>query len=163
MISKVVLDEMNEQIKFELFSGYLYLSMAAYFESKTLGGFAHWMEKQAGEEQEHALKFYEYINETGGRVELQAIDKPQKEWASPLAAFEQALEHEKFVTGRINHIYSVAVKENDYASQHFLAWYLKEQIEEEKNATENVEMLKMAGDNPNALMMVNSILGKRGE
>ncbi len=162
MLSKNLSSEINTQIKLELFSGYLYLSMAAYFEAKNLPGFASWMKKQAGEEQEHALKFFDYLNNRGDRVVLQAIDQPQSEFKSPLAVFEQALEHEKSVTARINLLYSIAVKDNDYASQSFLNWYLDEQIEEEKNANEIVEWLKMGGDSAQALFAINSILARRG-
>jgi ferritin len=161
MLSKNLSSEINTQIKLELFSGYLYLSMAAYFESKNLSGFAHWMKKQAGEEQEHALKFFEYLNDRGDRVILQAIDQPQSDFKSPLAVFEQALEHEKTVTARINLLYSIAVKDNDFASQNFLNWFVAEQVEEEKNATEIVEWLKMAGDSANALFQINGMLTGR--
>lgn len=161
MISKAVVEEMNEQIKHELYSAYLYLSMAAYFESSNMAGMAHWMTAQAKEEQEHALKFYGYIHDVGGKVVLQAIEQPPADFKSPLAVFEAALDHEKKVTARINHIYDVAVKNSDYASQNFLNWFLSEQIEEEKNATQIVEWLKMAGESANALMMVDSMLGKR--
>ena len=162
MLSKNLSSEINTQIKLELYSGYLYLSMAAYFDASNLSGFATWMKKQAKEEQEHALKFYGYLNDRGDRVVLQAIDQPQSEFKSPLAIFEQALEHEKSVTARINLLYSIAVKDNDYASQSFLNWYVNEQVEEEKNANEIVEWLKMAGDSANALFTLNAMLAKRG-
>ena len=161
MFSKNLSDEMNTQIKLELYSGYLYLSMSAYFEDKNLPGFAHWMKVQAEEEQEHAMKFYGYINDRGGRVTLQAIDQPPADFKSPLAIFEQSLEHEKSVTARINLLYGIAVKDNDYASQSFLNWFVDEQVEEEKNATQIVEWLKMSGDSVNALFMIDSMLGKR--
>ena len=161
MFSKNLSDEMNTQIKLELYSGYLYLSMSAYFEANNLPGFAHWMKVQAEEEQEHAMKFYGYINDRGGRVTLQAIDQPPADFKSPLAIFEQSLEHEKSVTARINLLYGIAVKDNDYASQSFLNWFVDEQVEEEKNATQIVEWLKMSGDSVNALFMIDSMLGKR--
>lgn len=162
MLSKNLAGEINTQIKLELFSGYLYLSMAAYFEAKNLPGFAHWMKKQAMEEQEHAMKFYEYLHDRGDRVVLQAIDQPQSDFKSPLAIFEQALEHEKSVTARIHLLYGIAVKDNDYASQSFLDWFEKEQVEEEKNASEIAEWLKMSGDSANALFMINGMLAQRG-
>ncbi len=161
MFSKNLLDEMNTQIKLELYSGYLYLSMSAYFEANNLPGFAHWMKVQAEEEQEHAMKFYGYINDRGGRVVLQAIDQPPANFKNALAIFEQALEHEKSVTARIELLYSIAVKDNDYASQSFLNWFIDEQVEEEKNASQIVEWLKMSGDSVNALFMIDSMLGKR--
>ncbi len=162
MLSKNLASEINTQIKLELYSGYLYLSMAAYFEAHNLPGFAHWMKRQAMEEQEHALKFFAYLNDRGDRVVLQAIDQPPAEFKSALAIFEQSLEHEKGVTARINLLYSIAVKDNDYASQSFLNWFVDEQVEEEKNASEIVEWLKMAGDSPNALFMINGQLAQRG-
>lgn len=161
MFSKNLLSEMNTQIKLELYSGYLYLSMAAYFEAHNLPGFAHWMRKQAGEEQEHALKFFDYINDRGEKVVLQAIEQPPSEFKSPLAIFEQSLEHEKSVTARIDLLYSIAVKDNDYASQSFLNWFVDEQVEEEKHASEIVEQLKMVGDSANGLFMIDAVLGKR--
>ncbi len=161
MLSKNLAGEMNTQIKLELYSGYLYLSMAAYFEAMNLSGFAHWMKKQALEEQEHAMKFYDYLNDRGDRVLLQAIEQPPAEFDSPLAIFEQSLEHEKSVTARINLLYSIAVKDNDYASQSFLNWFVDEQVEEEKNVSEIVEWLKMSGNSPHAVFMINNQLAQR--
>lgn len=161
MLSKNLASEINTQIKLELYSGYLYLSMAAYFEAMNLSGFAHWMKKQALEEQEHAMKFYDYLNDRGDRVLLQAIDQPPAEFDSPLAIFEQSLEHEKSVTARINLLYSIAVKDNDYASQSFLNWFVDEQVEEEKNVSEIVEWLKMSGNSPHAVFMINNQLAQR--
>ncbi|MCE1252322.1 MAG: ferritin [Anaerolineae bacterium] len=163
MFSKNLLDEMNTQIKLELYSGYLYLSMSAYFEANNLPGFARWMKIQAKEEQEHAMKFFGYINDRGERVVLQAIDQPQSDFKGALAIFEQALEHEKSVTARIDLLYSIAVKNNDYASQSFLNWFVDEQVEEEKNASEIVEWLKKAGDSVTALFSLDSMLGKRAD
>ncbi len=163
MLSKNLAAEINTQIKLELYSGYLYLSMSAYFESMNLPGFATWMRLQAKEEQEHALKFFEYLNDRGDRVILQAIEMPPSDFKSPLAIFEQALEHEKSVTARINLLYGIAVKDNDYASQSMLDWFINEQIEEEKNASEIVEWLKMAGDSAAALLNLNSMLGQRAD
>jgi len=161
MLSKNLAGEMNAQLKHELYSAYLYLSMAAHFEAKNLPGFASWMKKQAREEQEHALKFFEYLNDRGDHVILQAIDQPPSEFKSPQAVFEQVLEHEKSVTARINLLYSIAVKDNDYASQTFLNWFVAEQVEEEKHASEIMEWLKMSGDSTNALFQINAMLGQR--
>jgi len=111
MISKKMLDALNEQIKHELYSAYLYLSMAAYFEAGNLPGFAAWMKGQAKEESEHAFKFYGYINEQGERVVLEAIDKPPVDFGAPVEAFEQVLEHEKLVTSLIHKLYAIAVEE----------------------------------------------------
>jgi ferritin len=162
-IGKTVQDAINEQIKNELFSGYIYLAMSAYFEDAGLPGFAHWMRAQATEEQEHAMKFFNFIYDRGGRVELQAIDKPPFEWASPLAAFEHALEHEQKVTGLIHDLYALAGKENDYATQVMLHWFIDEQVEEEKSASEIVDQLKMVEAKGSGLMVMDHHLGSRSE
>ncbi len=163
MLGKKLQDALNEQIKNELYSGYLYLAMSAYFETNNLPGFAHWMRVQAGEEQEHALKFFDFIVDRGGRVVLHAIDQPPVEFHSPLAVFEATLEHEQKVTGLINKLYELAVAENDYPAQVMLQWFINEQVEEEKNATQIVETLKMIGDKGQALIMLDRELGQRGK
>jgi ferritin len=162
MLSKTIQDAMNEQIKNELYSAYLYLSMSAYCEAANLPGCAHWMRVQAQEEVGHAMKFYEFIYERGGRVVLQAIDQPPVEFQSPLNVFEQTLEHEKKVTAMIHDLYALAVQEKDYASQAFLQWFVTEQVEEEDSATQILETLKMIGDKGHALLMLDRELGKRG-
>jgi ferritin len=162
MLSKNLASEINTQIKLELYSAYLYLSMAAYFENANLSGFANWMKKQAIEEQEHAMKFFGFLIDRGDKVVLQAIEQPPADFKSPLAVFQQALEHEKTVTARINLLYGIAVKDSDYASQSSLTWFVDEQVEEEKNATEIVEWLKMAGDSGQALFTINGLLARRG-
>ena len=161
MLGKAVEEAMNEQIKNELFSAYQYLSMAAYCESENLPGFAQWMRAQSREETGHAMKFYDFILERNGRVVLRAIDGPVVEFGSPLEVFEQALEHEKKVTAMINDLYGLAVRENDYASQTFLQWFVTEQVEEEKNAGDVVETLKMVGDKSEALFLLDRELGQR--
>lgn len=161
MLNKKIQDAINEQIKNELYSAYIYLSMSAYFESMNLAGMAHWMRLQSNEEVEHAMKFFDYVHDRGGRVILGAIDQPPTEWKSPLAAFENAYEHEQKVTGMINNIYALAVKENDYPTQVMLQWFIDEQVEEEKNASTIVEQLKMIGDSTNGLMMLDHRLGER--
>lgn len=162
MIGKAIQDAMNEQVNNELYSAYQYLSMAAYCESANLPGFAHWMRSQAREETDHAMKFYDFILERNGRVVLGAIDQPVVEFASPLEVFEQALGHEQKITGMINDLYGLAATENDYASQAFLQWFITEQIEEEKNAGDVVENLKMVGDKSEALLLLDRELGRRG-
>ena len=162
MLSKTLQDAMNEQIKNELYSAYLYLSMSAYCEASNLPGFAHWMRMQAQEEVTHAMKFYDFIYERGGRVVLQAIDQPPLEFQSPLDVFEQTLEHEQKVTALINDLYALAAREKDYASQVFLQWFVTEQVEEEDSATQIVETLKMVGDKGHALLMLDRELGGRG-
>jgi ferritin len=161
MINKTVQDAINEQIKNELYSAYLYLSMSAYFESINLPGFTNWMKVQATEEQGHAMKFFEYVFERGGRVQLKAIDQPPFEWASPMAAFQQALEHEQKVTAMIHSLYALALKENDYATQFMLQWFITEQVEEEKNAAAIIEQLKMIAAHETAILMLDHDLGKR--
>jgi ferritin len=163
MLSKKMQDAINEQIKNELYSGYLYLAMAAYAEDQNLPGFAHWMKAQCQEEVEHATKFFDYIAERGGRVELKAIDEPPLEFDSPTALFEMTLEHEKKVTALINNLYELALEEKDYPSQVLLQWYIEEQVEEEANASEILETLKMAGDKGHALVMMDRALARRGE
>jgi ferritin len=162
MLNQSVQDAMNEQIKNELYSAYFYLAMAAYFESTNFRGFARWMEQQAKEEQSHAMKLYGFINERGGRVELQAIDQPPMQFESPLDVFEKVLAHEQHVTALIHNLYAVAMTQNDYASQIFLQWFVSEQVEEEANATEIVEQLKLVGDRGHALLMMDRALGQRG-
>ena len=161
MLNKTIQDAMNEQIKNELYSAYIYLSMSAYFEEANLPGFAHWMRVQAQEEQEHAMKFYHFINERGGRVVLQAIDQPPIEFESPLDVFERTLEHEQKVTGMIHRLYTLAIQEEDYASQVFLQWFVTEQVEEEDSATQIVETLKLIGDKRHAFLMLDRELGSR--
>ena len=161
MLNKTMQDAMNEQIKNELYSAYIYLSMSAYFEETNLPGFAQWMRVQAQEEEAHAMKFYHFINERGGRVVLQAIEQPPIEFESPLDVFERTLEHEQLVTGLIHQLYALAIQEQDYASQIFLQWFVTEQVEEEDSATQIIEMLKLIGDKRHALLMLDRELGGR--
>jgi ferritin len=163
MLSKTMEQAINGQINAELYSSYLYLAMSAYAENANLPGFAQWMKVQAKEEQEHAMKFFHYVVERGGRIELAAIAKPPVDFQSPLALFEQTLEHEKHVTSLINDLYALAVKEKDYASQIMLQWFISEQVEEEANATQIVETLRIAGEKGNALIMMDRFLGSRGK
>jgi ferritin len=163
MINKVVQDAINDQINKELYSAYLYLSMAAHFEAATLSGFAHWMRYQAQEELGHALKFFDYLNDRSGRVQLKPIAGPQIEWKTPFEVFSQVLEHEQLVTASIHKLYEVALKDNDYASQVMLQWFINEQVEEEKNATEIIEQLKRIDAHESAMLMLDHELGERGE
>jgi ferritin len=163
MLSKAVQDAINEQIKNELYSAYLYLSMSAHFEANNLPGFARWMRLQAQEEQGHALKFFDYMHDRGGMVKLQAIDQPPAEWKSSLAVFEQVLEHEQMVTGMIHRLYELAAKENDYATGIMLQWFITEQVEEEKNAAQIIDTLKLIDAHGTAVLMLDKQLGKRGK
>jgi len=161
MISKSMQDAINEQIKNEIYSAYLYLSMSAHFEGRNLNGFAKWLRVQANEELGHAMKFYDYLFERGGQVVLKAIEQPPSEWKSNLEVFEQVLEHEQKVTAMINKLYEQALKENDYPSQILLQWFINEQVEEEKNATQIIENLKLIDAHGTAVLMLDHELGKR--
>ncbi len=163
MFSKNVQDAINDQIKHELYSAYFYLSMSAWAESANLAGAAKWLAMQAKEEQEHALKFYNYVHDRGGKVVLQAIAQPPSEFTSLLDVFEQVQEHEGKVTALINRLYEVALKENDYPSQIMLHWFIDEQVEEEKNAGQIVDTLRMVGSQAQGLFMVDRMLAARSE
>ncbi len=161
MLSEKMEKALNEQVNAEFYSAYLYLSMAAYFESQGLDGFAKWMEAQTMEEMSHAKKIYDYINERGGRVILEAIEKPKVEWESPLEAFEDAYKHEKYVSSLINKLVDIAIDERDHATNNFLQWFVAEQVEEEASAEEIVQKLKLVGNKGNAIFMMNRELGQR--
>ena len=162
MISKPVQDAMNAQINKEWYSSLLYLSMAAFFETKNLPGFSHWMRLQADEEREHAMKFYEHLIERGGRVLLNAIEAPATDWQSSLEVFKEAQAHEAKVTASINALYELAQKEKDYPAQVLLQWFITEQVEEEKNAAEIVAKLEMIEARGTAVLMLDHRLSKRG-
>jgi ferritin len=156
-----MLDALNEQINAELYSAYLYQAMAAHFAAGNLKGFAHWMDLQAKEEQAHARKMYEFLLDRGGRVTLKAIAAPPAEWKSPLAIFEESYAHEQKVTGLIHKLVDLARAESDHATEVFLAWFVSEQVEEEANASEIVEKLKMVKDHTQGLLMMDAHLGQR--
>jgi ferritin len=162
MIGKAMQDAMNDQINKELFSAYLYLSMAAHFENKNLAGFAHWMRIQEAEEREHAMKFYDFILERGGQVILKAIDAPASTWNSNLELFKEVAEHEAKVTASINSLYELALAEKDYPAQVMLQWFINEQVEEEKNAAEIVASLELVEARGTAVLMLDHRLAKRG-
>jgi ferritin len=161
MVDMAIHDAMNAHLSKELYASHLYLSMAAYFDSRNLPGFGNWMRVQSDEERLHAMKFFQFINDRGGRVALQSIDQPPVEFSSVLRVFEQALEHEQEVSGMINDLYATAGQLRDYPSQAFLQWFVTEQVEEEKIATQIVETLKMIGDDKVALLMLDRELGRR--
>jgi len=161
MLSKRMQAALNKQMVAELYSAYLYLSMSAYFHSRNLGGFANWMRVQAMEESTHAMKIFDYINERGGLVLVDAIDKPPTKWASPLAAFEAVHKHEQKVTGLINGLMDLAIKEREHATQNFLQWFVSEQVEEESSADEVVQKLKMVGQEGGGMFMIDRELGQR--
>ena len=161
MLSKKMQEALNEQINAELYSAYLYLSMSAYFKSINLPGSANWMRVQTQEEMVHAMKIYDYVNERGGRVALEAVSKPVVEWKSPLAAFQAAYKHEQHVTGLINDLVNLAVKEKDHAVNAFLQWFVNEQVEEEASADEVVQKLKQVEKVPAGVFMIDRELGQR--
>ncbi|MCL2789382.1 MAG: ferritin [Desulfobulbus sp.] len=160
-MQKKMLKALNGQINAEMYSSYLYLAMEAYFQSISLKGFATWMRVQAQEELMHAMKFYDFTNERGGKVTLEAIAKPETAWTSPLAVFEAVLKHERHVTSLINDLIDLAISEKDHATNNFLQWFISEQVEEEASAGEIVEKLKLIKDNPSGLFMVDAELNKR--
>ena len=161
MLSKKVQDALNDQINLEMASFYSYLAMAAHFESAALPGMANWMRLQSEEERVHAMKLFDHMIDRGGSVELASIAQPKVKFATPISVFEAALGHEQKVTKAINALYSLANKENDYASQVMLQWFINEQVEEEKSAQTAIEQLKMAGKDPSALLMLAQMFGAR--
>ena len=162
MISKTIQDAINDQINKELYSSYLYLAMSSYYAESNLSGFASWMRVQSTEEYAHAMKFYGYVIERNGHVNLDAIDKPLAKFKSPVDVFKQVVEHEQKVTGMINKLYELAIKEKDYPTQIMLEWFITEQLEEEKSAGDILEQLKMVGDSPVSLIMMDRQLAARG-
>lgn len=156
-----MLKALNEQINAEMYSSYLYLSMESYFQSISLGGFAAWMRAQVQEELMHSMKFYDFVIERGGRVTLEAIEKPESEWDSPLAAFEAVLKHEQHVTSLINDLVNLAIDERDHATNIFLQWFVSEQVEEEASVGAIVDRLHLIKDDPSGLFMLDTEMGKR--
>jgi ferritin len=161
MLSKKMEKAINQQINAELYSSYLYLSMATYFESISLDGFSNWMRQQAQEELFHGMKMFDFVCERGGRVTLKAIDEPPSSWKSPLDAFENVLSHEQKVTGLINDLVNLALDERDHATNIFLQWFVSEQVEEEDTAGTLVDKLKLIGKDANGLFMLDTELGQR--
>ena len=161
MISEKMQEALNGQLNAEIYSSYLYLSMAAYFQHINLGGFAAWMRVQAQEELVHVMKYYDFINERGGRVVLKPVEGPPAEWESPLAAFEAAYEHEQKVSGLINDLVERALEERDHASNIFLQWFVTEQVEEEDTANGVVQKIKLMGDARGGHFMLDQELGQR--
>lgn len=161
MLSQTIQDSINTQIANEFYSAYFYLQMSSYFEGRGLPGFGKWMRAQYQEETLHGLKLFDFINDRNGRVVLQGIEQPPSTFKSPLDVFQQALAHEQKVTGLINNLYALAQKENDYATQVLLQWFISEQVEEEKTAEQIVDQLKLAGDSGSALLLLDQQLGAR--
>jgi ferritin len=156
-----ILEALNDQIRMELSSGYVYLAMSAQFESESYDGFAHWMRLQAQEELEHAMRLFDYVNRRGGRVVLQPIPCPPKDYGAPLDAFRNALEHEQAVTASIHELFTLAVELDDVATQRELDWFVTEQVEEEENANRAVDLLTRAGTDVTALLFLDKEFGSR--
>lgn len=161
MISEKMQKAFNDQIRNELESAYIYLSMAAYLHSQGLDGMAQWMRAQTREEMVHAMKFFDHIKDRDGRVLLQNLTQLKTEWSSPLEAFQDAYKHEQFITGTINDLVKIAQAQNDEPASVLLQWFVKEQVEEEESASSNVRILENAGDSGEELMVVDKELGKR--
>ncbi len=164
MLSEKMQTALNNQINAEYFASYIYLSMSAYSQAGNLGGFAHWMRAQSAEEMGHTLKIFDYVNERGGRVVLTVVltqvETPPSEWESPLAAFEAANAHERRVTGMIDDLVNLAISEGDHATNAMLQWFVTEQVEEASTG-DIVHRLKMIGDLPSGLLMMDMHLGQR--
>ena len=161
MISQKLQDAINEQINSEFYAAHLYLSMAAFCDTRSLGGFSHWLKLQYSEELSHALKLFDFITDRGGRVVLQAIRQPLVEFESVATVMRMALEHEKQVTASIDGLYELALEERDYSAHVLLEWFVDEQVEEEKSLTEIIDHLEMVGNDGTGLLLLNSRLGAR--
>ncbi len=160
-MKKKVAAMLNDQINCEFYSAYLYLDIASYYDDKGLDGFANWYEVQAKEEMDHAMLFYKYLHNNSESVTLKEIAKPDKKFSDLVEPLKAALEHEKYITGLINDIYSVASAASDYRTTQFLDWFIKEQGEEEKNSSDQITKMKLYGDDSRSLYMLNSELASR--
>lgn len=161
MLNEKIEAAINGQINAEIYSSYLYMSMATWFDAQQLPGMSHWMRVQAQEEWTHAIKFYNHVNGRGGRVTLSAIDGPPTQWDSPLAVFQAVAEHEAKVTGLINALMDLALELRDHATSSFLQWFIDEQVEEESSAADAVGKMKLAQGNPSALLMLDKDMATR--
>jgi ferritin len=161
MINENVEKAINTQINAELYSEYLYLSMSAYFKSINLNGCASWMNIQAQEERAHAMGMFDYVIRRGGKIVLEAIEKPQTSWKDALDVFKSALKHEELVTSKINALANVAQENSDRATSLFLNWYITEQVEEEENFADIIAQVEMVHDNPAAMFALDKELGAR--
>jgi ferritin len=161
MIKDKIRDAFNQQIKEEMESAYIYMSMAAWFHSQGLDGMAQWMKSQTVEEFTHAMKFFDHLVERDGRVEMLPLGIKKTEWSSPLEAFQDAYKHEQHITGKINELVGLANQENDYAANAMLQWFVTEQVEEEASTSKVVHELEMVGGKGNGLLMLDRELGRR--
>jgi ferritin len=161
MLSKKMQDALNEQINAELWSAYLYLSMSAYFEDKNLPGFANWMKVQWQEEISHAMKLFDYVNERGGRALLKPIAEVKTDWNNATEVFSETLDHERHVSSLIDNLVNIAISEKDHATNNMLQWFVAEQVEEEANAEELLEQLKMIDGFGHGMLMLDRELSQR--
>ncbi len=161
MLTEKINEALNQQLNAELYSSYIYLSMSAFCETRNLKGMAHWFRIQAQEELVHVMKFFAYVNDRGGRVQLAGVEAPPVSWGSPLEAFEGALAHERLITSRITDLVSLAQEERDRLTDNFLQWFVGEQVEEEASVDEIVSQLKLVGDNGSGLFMIDRELSQR--
>ncbi|MEN8140934.1 MAG: ferritin [Thermodesulfobacteriota bacterium] len=161
MLSEKMAKALNSQVNAELYSSYFYLAMNSYFESVSLGGFAHWMRYQAQEEMLHAMKIYDYLHERGGKAELTVIEQPPQEWHSAGEVFADVLAHEQKVTGLINDLVDLAMAERDHAATAFLQWFVTEQVEEEANVGGVVEKLRLIGSDTSGLFTLDQEMATR--
>jgi len=161
MLTKKVETAINQQLNLELYSGYVYLSMAAYFNAINLDGFAHWMRLQAAEELGHSMRLYDHVLDREGKVMLTAVGAPPTEWESPLAACQDALKYERVNTKQINDLVELAIEANDHATRVFLQWFVQEQVEEESTASKLVEKVKLVGKDNGALFILDQELSRR--
>jgi ferritin len=161
MISKKMLDGMNEQIKHELESAYIYLSMVAYFHAQSLDGMAHWLRVQVHEETIHAMKFFDHLTDRGASVVLKDLKQIKTSWKNPIEPWNDAYAHEQFITGKIHSLLAIARKENDYTAEPLLNWFLNEQIEEESNTDKISRQVAMIGESKEGLLMLDRELATR--
>ena len=161
MASEKLLTALNNQFNFELLSGYYYMAMASYCESENMNGFSHFLHEQSKEEYEHAMKFYDFINDIDGRVTMQAMTEPKNDYSSFVEVFKEALSHEELVTSRINKLLDLATEERDYPTIQFLQWFVQEQVEEEASMKDIIFKLEGIGDKFTGLYQLDKALAKR--
>ena len=160
-MDRKVADLLNQQVNKEFYSAYLYLDMANYYIDLDLDGFGNWYTIQAQEERDHAMLFVQYLQNNGEKVTLEAIDKPDKVFETPLDPLVAAAEHERYVTDLIHKIYEAAYEVKDFRTMQFLDWFVKEQGEEETNANDLISKMELFGSDPKSLYMLNSELAAR--
>ena len=161
MMNEKVHELLNQQINKEFYSAYLCLDFSNYFEEVGLDGFANWYKIQAQEERDHAMLFYQYLQNENQKVTLEAIAKPDKTFSSHMDVLKAGLEHEEYVTSLINDIYAAAYNVKDFRTMQFLDWFVKEQGEEETNANDLITKMELFGSDPKSLYMLNQELAAR--